>query len=236
MQIAKKLQAIWICMLANVLIREANSWSQFQNAVDIAEFFNPSDLVKAFFAATYLITIAQLVMVFQLRRESRRFIWAFGLYLVALSTSLVSFALFPLLIIFAAFWLIFAFFGLLSGNGHGSSDSLNTFASVFSPISIIYAISTLGASYSFFWALDERIITHNYSYPLKRIRWCFYALLTGMVLKPMLSILPNLMPNMALSDQDLMLMRTAITLISNGVCLALFFQYIQAVQAAESNC
>lgn len=212
MHIAKKLQVIWICVLISTALRYVTV------------------LLQIVVPLYYVILIVQYIMVFQMWRESPRFEWALGFYLAGIAQILFSIAVIPIYLVLGALYLISGFIDFIRGDFHISRNSSNSGESFFSSFNFVQTIFawlqvlfTLVANYHFIWALDERITTHGYCYPKKRIRWCFFALLIDTVLL--------LMPDMRATQTG-----TAVSLLCNGVYLVLFFQYIQAVKAAEKAC
>lgn len=197
MGIQKQLRAIWACAGIELAVMFLNS--------DL--LFKPNLFtISVLSAVGYLTVIVSACMLFQLRRESSYFFKAFAATIVQLVANL-SFLLSYLIPIFKNSWeTIFMFF-----------FSALWFVAIISRIS---SVARLLANFFLFWALDERINTHGYDYPPKRIRWCFYAPFTGMVLNIALFFFPTTFS-------------AAITLLSYGVSLVLFYQYNQAVKAVE---
>ena len=61
----------------------------------------------------------------------------------------------------------------------GSSDAVAAFAMLLLMAASIFSIVS---DFQLYWALDERVVAFGYAFPARRIRWCFYLPLIGVML------------------------------------------------------
>ena len=102
-----------------------------------------------------------------------------------------------------------------------------TILAIGSALSILLLLVTLAglivmivADYYFYFALDELILPRGYSYPLGRIRWCFWLSLIGGIIA---TIVGAVSPFLAL----------VVKVVMAAVIIWLLWQYLQAVKAKE---
>ena len=102
-----------------------------------------------------------------------------------------------------------------------------TILAIGSALSILLLLVTLAglivmivADYYFYFALDELILPRGYSYPLGRIRWCFWLSLIGGIIA---TIVGAVSPFLAL----------VVKIVMAAVIIWLLWQYLQAVKAKE---
>lgn len=196
MYIEKKLRVIWICILINLVI-------------SIMILLNPF-----IYIITFPATIVHMCMLYQLRRASHHFRWAFVL-------RITTFLLSGLSILGSILWLFVGFLQMaefwLSGfNSGGHSPSTIILFALFTANLIL----SLAADFHFYWALDERIDTHHYHYKPGLIRWCFYATLIGVATNILTSVRPNLLS-------------VLLPIIPALIHLILLHPYIRAVWCTE---
>lgn len=103
---------------------------------------------------------------------------------------------------------------------------------------LVSSIFSIVSDFQLYWALDERVVTCGYAFPARRIRWCFYLPLVGVLLSSAVEtaqIASQLNAGQEVTELAFSSTGTAVLFLCQLGALLLLARYCIAVERFEAD-